>query len=476
MLVFSTKLPLKQDVSQETCLQLFIDWVIESEHYPIRSIPYDISSNNDYHIAEGRISFSISHYKDGEIELSACRLENNETNAVWINDCIFLQENGNKILLIQLNCDRLDFNRQLPLIHKPYIVRKFVEGGFCRDDASIPVVDSPIVVDDKNFDICSRIMRCEADNTMPVVYVSCDYRGETAISAKYLARQLSGVAHVFVETDHEISLKLKEATDSKNVHNKYVGVYFPKSEFCEKFCLDYFIDYKAMSRAIINSVWSALINRIDSSVYNWNQIMTLQARQKMLKWKVASISNKEELSKYMDSFDSENEELRKKVDDLNAQNNNLRAQLDAMRLAIQSEKDNNCFYKMGDEHDLYPGEHTELLYSILSQVQKNYDTNSRAYAIIQSLIKANHPIGECNRILGELKIILYNGDRLNASNKSKLKDLGFLIEEDGGTHYKLTFHDPRYMFTVSKTPSDYREGKNLYSDICKILDVTRKLM
>lgn len=476
MLVFSTRLPLKQEVSQEICLQLFIDWITQSEHYPITNISYDVSSHEDYHITEGEISFSISHYKDDKIELFACRLENNEINAVWINDCIFLQEEGAKTLLIQLNCNRFDFRTKLPLIHKPYIVRKFIEGGFCRDDASIAVTDSPIEVNDRNFDICAKIMKCEVNYTMPVVYVSCDYWGSTAISASYLARQLSGVAHVFVETSHDVAIKLKEITDGRNVHDKYIGVYFPRSDFCEKFCLDYYDDYKAMSRAVIDSVWRALINRIDSSVYNWNQIMTLQARQKMDKWKVASLTDKEELEKYMNFFDSENQELSSKICDLNEQNANLRAQLETMRLALQARKEDSGFYKMGSEHDLYPGEHAELLHSILSQVQNKYETNSRAHAIIQSLINANKPIGECSRMLEGLRSVLYNGGRINASSKAILKDLGFTLEEDGGSHYKLIFHESRYMFTVSKTPSDHREGKNLYSDICKALDITKKIL
>ena len=79
-------------------------------------------------------------------------------------------------------------------------------------------------------------------------------------------------------------------------------------------------------------------------------------------------------------------------------------------------------------------------------------------------------------MLEGLRPVLYNGGRINASSKAILKDLGFTLEEDGGSHYKLIFHEPRYMFTVSKTPSDHREGKNLYSDICKVLDVTKKIL
>lgn len=414
--------------------------------------------------------------KDEKIELSACRLENTAPNAVWINDCIFLQEHGTKTLLIQLNCNRLEFKTTLPVIHQPSIVRKFVESGLCRNDSSIPVTNYPLEIDDTNFELCAKMMRNEADYTMPVVYVSCDYWGATSIKAAYLARQLSGVAHVFVETNHDVAWKLRDATTGKNVHNGYIGVYFPGCEFCERFCLDDFEDTRAMGRAIIHSVWRALINRVDSSVYNWNQIMTLQARQKMQKWQTTSRADRDALEKFISFFDSGTDELKKKVSDLNEQNARLRAQVESMRVAIQSSKEDSGFYKMGSEHDLYPGEHNDLLYSILSQVQVRYEPGSRVSSIIRSLLEANRPVGECDRIVTELKNVLCSGDRVNASEKATLKDLGFTLEEDGGSHYKLTFHEPQYLFTMSKTPSDHREGKNLYSDICKMIDVTKKIL
>ncbi|PWM30905.1 MAG: hypothetical protein DBX58_07905 [Clostridiales bacterium] len=63
---------------------------------------------------------------------------------------------------------------------------------------------------------------------------------------------------------------------------------------------------------------------------------------------------------------------------------------------------------------------------------------------------------------------------MTKASRGKLRDLGFTIEEDG-PHCKLVFKDPRYMFTVAKTPSDYRGAKNLAGNICKALDVEKKL-
>lgn len=474
MQVFSTRLPLKDSVGQKECLQIFADWVKQSPHYPIDNIGYDLSSHKDFEMSTGNVKISFQHFKDDIIELSACRLENCEPKVVWYNDYIFLNENGKKSLLVQLNCHRLDYSIQLPYIHKPYIVRKAVESGICKDDGILPVTDAPLVVEDGLIDSCAKIMRGEAVCSMPVVYVSCDYWGHTALSPNYLAHQLGGVAHVFVETDYNSALKLKEMTDGNNAHTGYIGVYFPGTRFCQKYTTEWFRDYRAMSASIIDDIWSALINRLDSTSYNWNQILALRSRQKMVEWKDISFQDKEKLEAYIETFDAENDGLKNQIKDLSQQNFNLRSQLDSLKATMHSDDIDVCFYKMGSEPSLYPSERSDLLYSILSQVQHKYEEGSRAYIIIQSLLEANPHSGECAKILDGVRSVLSNGGTLNKTQRAQLKDLGFSIEE-GGSHYKMTFHDPRYIFTVAKTPSDHREGKNLVSDICKILDIEKKI-
>ena len=474
MLVFSTRLPLRDEITQADCLQVFDDWIVESPHYPIERIDYDISSHNDYDYSKGNITISFRHFKNEDIEMSACRLVNEEENAVWYNDCIFLNENGNKSLLVQLNCGRTNFNSPLPQIHKPYIVRKFVEGGFCRDDAGIPVTDNPLGVDSGFYTTCVDIMQGKHPCTMPAVYISCDYWNQTVISPKYIANQLSGVAHVFFEQHYETALSLKEDTDGNNAYNGYIGIYFPGTKYCQKHSINYYRDYKELSREVISSVWKALTNRADALAYNWNQIIALQARQKMGEWRNISEKNREELELYTHSFDQENKELREQNDSLAQQLYATRSRLDAILASSNNDDAESCFYKMGNIPNLYPSERNDLLYSILTQVQNRYDPNSRAYAIIQALIEANPKVGECERVIQSVHTIFGSGGQLTKAQKAELKSLGFTLE-DGGTHYKMHFHDPQYMFTVAKTPSDHRDGKNLISDICKIIDIDRNV-
>ena len=474
MLVFSTRFPLKSDVTQEECLNIFIDWIIESPHYNISNIEYDVSSHKDYEYASSLATVSFRHFKTDHIALSACRLEHKDKDAVWFNDCIFLEEGGKKSLLVQLNCNHTIYSTRLPKIHKPYIIRKFIEKGICSTDAGIPVVDSPLEVDQKYYHICVDIMKGIHSCSMPSVYISCDHHGNTVIDPIFLAQQLGGIAHVFVEKKHETANSLRDDTNGNNAHNGYVGIYFPGTSSCQKHSLAYYKNPKHMSWEIIYSVRNALINRLDATKFNWNQIITMQSRQKMTEWQSISEQDKAELVAYMTAFDSETDDLRSQVKELNQQVFSLRAQLDALKASFNSEDANSYFYKMGEEPNLYPSERTDLLYSILSQVQGRYEINSRAYTIIGELLKANPKVGECSKVVRCVHEVFDNGDALAKSGKSKLKEAGFIISEDG-PHYKLVFHDPRYMFSISKTPSDYREGKNLASDICKIINIDRKI-
>ncbi len=474
MLVFSTRLPLKDEITQENCMDLFVKWITQSPHYKIDSIDYDISSLADFDFSRENISFSFRHFKNDSLEISACRLENREEKAIWINDCIYLNENGNKSVLIQLNCTRTNFDTQLPYINKPHIVRSFVDAGYCKDDAGIPITDYPFDSDAENYELCVGVMNNTIPYSMPVVYVSCDYWNKTAINPNFIARKLSGVAHVFVEKDYKTALRLKEDVFGNNAHTGYVGIYFPGNEGCQKHSINFYNSQNEMAKVIIDAVRKALINRLDSSTYNWNQILMLQSRQKMTELQNISSQEKALLSEYMDTFDIENNHLREQIEELNREIYSLRSQLDGLRTVVSESSQNRGFYKSGSEPELYAFERTDLLYSVLSQAQNKFDSNSRAYVLIQSMLEANPPSGECKKVISGVQEIFGKTEKLTRTKISQLKSLGFCVEENG-PHYKMFFHDPRYMFTVSKTPSDYREGKNLVSEICSTLDVEKKI-
>ena len=48
MLVFSTRLPLKPEITDEDCMRLFTEWVKGSPHYQTDGLYFDVDSHDDY--------------------------------------------------------------------------------------------------------------------------------------------------------------------------------------------------------------------------------------------------------------------------------------------------------------------------------------------------------------------------------------------------------------------------------------------
>lgn len=479
MLVFSTQLPIRQEITRRQCLELFIQWIKESPHYKAIAdeICFDPDSEEDYHYSKANLSFSVRHFEGEDLELSACRLRNEDekNRTIWCNDCIFVTENGVKTMLIQLDCHSKEYRTDLPWPKKPHIVGMLVKEVYCDFDGPLPVNGKPIPADESNYSLYRDVMCGKVNYSLPVVYVSRDFMGRTSVDPDNLAWKLSGVAHVFVEDNYEIARRLREDTDQNNAYLGYVGVYFPNTKYCQKHGPEYYDwDRIAMTEGIIHDIWDVLLNRSEATLYTWNQIATLQSRQKMRKMKDISEQTQEELDIYVQTFDIENTALKERNEQLEQKVQSLRAERDALREARTQSSGDGPFYMAGKEEELYPGERNDLLWSILSQVQSRYPEETRPYCLIQSMLEANPSKGTCKKIISEVNRIFSGSEELNARMKNQLKALGFSITEDGA-HYKLTFKDPRYMVTVAKTPSDYRWGKNIAAEIKKMLNIEKKI-
>lgn len=506
MLVFSTRIPLMENVSSKMCSELFIKWVAGSPRYSMNDLSYERVGNRDFQTTSDSAIFSITNYSDEQKEVVACRLCANDNGDTWTTDCVFLDICGDKSVQIQLDFISGKYTVHTKSPHKPYIVKLFMESGYCANDATLPVTDLPIEVGKENMQLCIDIIKAKTENTMPVIYVSCDYWDNTYVDVNMLARRMGGVAHVFYETDYRTSWELKEPTNSQNVYNGYIGIYFPRTLFHEQINPKNYSSADEVTNEIERMVWQVLVNSTDSSSYNWNSIKVLQAQRHITELKDDStklrerfyeqleasgneneqlqskvtelLENVDELSHekdlFCETFDVENRELRERNTNLYRENASLRMQIDGLQRAIKN-ADSSGVLCAGAENDLYPGEQNDLLLSILEQVKSKYEENSRAHHIIDSLLAANEIVGTCKRVLDAVEQAFAGNGRLNSSSKSQLRSVGFEIQEEGA-HYKIVFNkDPRYTFIASKTPSDYREGLNLIADIRNSLDIMKKI-
>lgn len=501
MLVFSTKLPLQNNMTQEQCLELFFKWIAGSKYYDVEMSDfdkYDKSSHKDFDFKNNRVKILIRHYKDDNIELSAGRLISYEIKEIWTTDCIFYDENGNKYVLIQTSRDRSGYNERKTDPKRPFILKTLVQNGYCRNDAGVPVGKDSLSAE-KYYSFCRDAMLGKSKNCIPVVYISSKYtrRFETQRAelvedyvpnlAKDLSYELGGVAHVFLEETRDTANRLRIDTNNKNVHNGTIGVYFPGAQKPYKFRMDDSDDnYNDVKNKIITFIWDALSEHLSSlNKYTWEHIISLQYSQKLDKKE--NLHDKEfkefyeeyeTLREERNGWQAECEKVKKELKEKKKELSKINAKLqnNSWNKNKAAAKSENAFYRLGNDKELCEGEANDMLFNILSYVKDKYPTESHAYAMIESMLEANPRIGKMSKILEETERILGRAHKLTKAEITSLEGLGFVVTSDGAHHKMLLNEDARYQFSVSKTPSDSQSGgENLMSEIRRKLDVERKI-
>ena len=472
MRILSTKLQMKDTFTQQKCLLFFKEWIEKSPHYGKKIIDYDFNKPDDYEIISSKATVIFRKYKDDSQNIFACRLKTLDGENEWYTDCIYVEARKEKFLLIQLNCNGDNY---LELkAHKPHIIKLLIQSGFCKEDAEIKLDDKALIIGIDEVDLCAKIMKGQFINQFPIVYVSVENNDCWAVNADDLAKNLSGLAHVFMESSREISWILKDKAENNNAHNGYIGLYLPQTDYGQRYALNFYEnDANKMINAVISDVWKYHIYSKEAELYNWDQIQLLQ-----IKAKISGLEESKEdvqlYEKLLRISDSEKEEASRQIADLRNQNYQLTNTVSRLQEQLKEKRTDEYFYKSGQEVEFYEKEKSDLLFSILSQVRDKFNSSSRGYHIIEDLLKANPRSGECEHIIETVEAVFRGGESLCMTDKSKLKKVGFTINEEG-KHIQLIFHDSRYKFTVSRTPSDHLAGKNIKGKIKEIINIERKI-
>lgn len=189
MLVFSTKLPLRKDSVRSEWVTLFIDWVVNSPHYPFQRRDFDdfdCTGHTPIEIIKDRYTFSITFYKDDIVTLAACKLETRNPGEVWITQNVAYEESGRKYLLVQTHCIKKEYIGKLPKPNTPFTVKLFIRNKMCDLDGAFPITDTPIPMSERYIEPCADAMNGLGDGIMPIVYIS-HYYWPTDINCKDLA-------------------------------------------------------------------------------------------------------------------------------------------------------------------------------------------------------------------------------------------------------------------------------------------------
>lgn len=475
MLLFCTTLPLKAEATQRDCVSLYSQWVCQSRYYPIDAIDVDAAMTGGYEFREGNFAFLITHYRDEKATVSACRLENAQTDKLWLSDCVYVEDAQGKRVHIQVKCNRFDFSAAAPDVHTPNIVRRFIDQGLCRDDDWMPVTSSPLYATKDNVEQVAAFMRGEGRNAMPVVYLSTDGWG-WALDPEKTAWNMTGLAHVVVEQEPMVALQLMDLTHGNNAHRGYAAIYMPHSASRYLFNAANYPSPGALNHAIRRTLLQGLVNSWDSSDFGWEQLRLKQNRQRMLEQAASHTQKANEWEELFSSIDAEMAEKDTTIEQLRAQLDIATAKLSALE-SIPDKQKNEGFFSRGEEPEYIEGEYVDLLRNVLTRCRDKYPENSRPVMLIDSMLNANAPVGGCARTLKIIKDVLGEKGELNSSNRSTLRQLGFLFETEHDSHgHEISyFRDPRFRISFACSPSSCRGGNNTFTRIRNMLDVERNI-
>ena len=470
MLIFSTRLPVKDTLTKEKFFELVIRWNQDSPHHRIDGIEWDGGYRHRW--GDMKNMLEITEYND----VAAAHFVQSEHGVHWTTEFILHTERREIGIYLSREAteNTIYFHKEFK---PPYFLKLLMRKNVLGSDGGLTISEYPHsfgTTADEQQVLMQLCLEDAGAFRLPVVYLTRDWFTEhCVVDEGELARRLCGVAHVLVESDKDVSRTLKDLCHGKNVYNGGMAVYFPSVSAAAKRFIPYDgMDVEKVMTQMVRMIFRYMNQQKREPLDTWDGIQMMQMRRQtkqLLAEKRRIEENRKQTSKEKEQYWDEYVKAQTQVEALTEQNARLQSELAVLRARVDSMGENPLLY-YGDEKEFYQGEMLEFVRTALSEkldrLPKEKDRHLRCADVLQDLLNAN----ECEEIQAqrqtELKRVLKGYRTLTPEIQSTLIDVGFRITD--GKHYKLTYYDDeRYTVTMAKSGSDWRGGENLISEIRK---------
>ena len=465
MQIYSAIFPVTDMLTQDTLIQLVIDWNQGSPYNKISNLNWDGKSRN-VKFEEQNLSLEIQEIR--AYNTIAIRFHQfDENNIIWNTDIVV---NFNEhIFSIKLDRETTaETTGFIPKFKTPVLVNKLLDGGYVGKDNGMQISEQVISVTKDNYHIIEDVICRQTIYDMPVIYVTKSW-GRYPLNTQELAYRLRGVAHVLVEEDSSVSSILKNSCNGMNSHHGSIGIYYPGRASTYKIITTG--KYVDKEDVLINRIVNTVCQRVNQQARD--TMMTFEGVQnELFKLRYERAAEKRsraesEVSEVYETFSAELSEKERTIEELNTRIMALQAENQGLRAKYDQNMETPLLY-YGAEEELFDGEikdHIlEMLQSQLSCVKKD----TRKEHILLDILESNEITGALDEKRAEIKRLLKGYTKVGDSLKRALKAYGFTITNDGG-HYKLTYKDDsRYLYIMAASGSDsQRGGENLSAEITR---------
>ena len=470
MLIFSTRLPVKDTLTKEKFFELVVRWNQDSPHHRIDGIEWDGGYRHRW--GDMKNMLEITEYND----VAAAHFVQSEHGVHWTTEFILHTERREIGIYLSREAteNTIYFHKEFK---PPYFLKLLMRENVLGSDGGLAISEYPHsfgAAADEQQVLTQLCLEDDSAFRLPVVYLTRDWFTEhCVVDEGYLARRLCGVAHVLVESDKDVSRTLKDLCHGKNVYNGGMAVYFPSVSAAAKRFIPYDgMDVEKVMTQMVRMIFRYMNQQKRERLDTWDGIQMMQMRwqtKQLLAEKRRIEENRKQTSKEKEQYWDEYVKAQTQVEALTEQNARLQSELAVLRARVDSMGENPLLY-YGDEREFYQGEMLEFVRTALSEkldrLPKEKDRHLRCADVLQDLLNANESEEIQAQRQTELKRVLKGYRTLTPEIQSTLIDAGFRITD--GKHYKLTYYDDeRYTVTMAKSGSDWRGGENLISEIRK---------
>ncbi len=351
------------------------------------------------------------------------------------------------------------------LKNKLEILRILISSGY-MPYAAHPFTDRPMDAEDADMLWLSTVAKAGYRDGVPVIMVSPYYNSFAYNVDDYtLATLTAGLAHVVTYSDDYVG-QLNSRYHISAPHNGYIAIYHRGKERRR-----YKGTYKSQGPfeiEILREICGIAKEEMEKDAPTWDSLRNSKV--------AAESSVKDEMLEDAFSSNTSLEDQLKaeenRNDKLSDENRKLRAQIDHLKEALKSRNDDKSIINASGIPEFFDGELYDMVMSILQREFKSLgDKDTRKYELLESLIDNNPIKGEGIKINDSIRDFFRATRFLSAADWSELKLLGFENVGDS-THFKIQYQgNPKYCFTLGKTPSDCHGGLNMAADIIAKLNV-----
>lgn len=497
MLLFSTVLKLHPAATRQDLIQSVLDWNQAIPHEGNRI--EQLGENTGLHgrFGSDRLWLEILDYAPKNI--TSIRFEKqDDQGCIWDSDytanfermeiCIRLERSWSE--------DALCFD---PAFSTPYYIKFLIEKGLLAMDGLLEVGMAPVYITKDNSFLLSSLVLGISQYALPVVYVSKTRDNQDPIDVSRLAWRLKGIAHVLVQADVQTNALFQTVCCQKNEYNGTIGIYFPNPAYAHhghrrlfvrektqqeqdhlfERCVKSVLRYVNSQQADTLSTWPGVVSAILLEKLNAQKadMQALQAARNAAENKAAQLAlhlngqdqemyarmameARKESEELLESFDAEQKAMRQQLRMQSRQLESLRFENEKLRQLQEKTGSQVPLLEFNGEMELYPGEIKDLVLNVLQSAGKSLPPDSRRMDVIRDIVQGNNYTGLCEQRARSLKEIFQGYRTMTGSMKKKLEDLGFEITRTGKHYHLVYYNDSRYTFTLARSASDQRAGKN----------------